>query len=99
MSLFPPLICMFCSEKNIPYTFAKTHSVLRPALTYRKTFLSPWFSDNRHFLFKVEVLGGLTRIKQGGLTCCRRICARTSGNPGMITETSVPEIALRIPVV
>ncbi len=54
--------------KRVSQTFAKTDSlslVFRPALTYRKTSLSPYFSDNGHILFKVEALGGLTKKKQG----------------------------------
>lgn len=48
--------------------FAKTDSllsVLVAALSYRKTFLSPWFSDSCHILFKKETLRAPPMKKQG----------------------------------
>lgn len=48
--------------------FAKTYlllSVLVAALSYRKTFLSPWFSDSCHILFKKETLRVPPKKKQG----------------------------------
>lgn len=45
----------------------KRDRFLRPAHTFRKASLSPWFSDNCYILFKVEALRGLKKKKTRGL--------------------------------
>lgn len=80
----PYLISRYCAEGNIHETFAKRDSVLsvlRPALSYRKTSLSPWFSDNCHILFKVEGLWRPDIEKTRGLTCIHT-CAHTHKSCG-----------------
>lgn len=44
----------------------KRDGFLRPAHTFRKASLSPWFSDNCYILFKVEALRGLKKKKNKG---------------------------------
>lgn len=54
--------------------FAKTDSplsVLVAAPSYRKTFLSPWFSDSCHILFKKETLRAPPKKKQGASHAAR----------------------------
>lgn len=45
----------------------KRDRFLKPAHTFRKASLSPWFSDNCYILFKVEALRGLKKKKTRGL--------------------------------